>query len=83
MRPASLLYKARLEKEVIFKPNLTYYLPVTVSVNDQGQLAATPVDIGGSGDFAGLLHADGFVELPQSQTVFKTGEVFPYIGFRK
>ncbi|MDB5261123.1 MAG: hypothetical protein JWQ14_404 [Adhaeribacter sp.] len=79
---APILPKAVLQQEVFFKPALTYFLPVKIGVATSGMLSAKPVTTGGSGDFAGLLHADGFLEIPQHQTTFSAGEVYPFISFR-
>lgn len=81
--PAALLPKAILQEETVFRPDLTYFLPVKVAIGTSGMLTAKPVQIGGSGDFAALLHADGFLELPQKQSTFSVGEVYAFYGFRK
>lgn len=73
---------AMLEKEVIFKPNLTYFLQVKTYLNTQGQLLAKPIEGGGSGDLANLADADGFLELPIGQERFEKGAVFSYWQYR-
>jgi molybdopterin molybdotransferase len=80
---AALLPKAILQEEIVFRPDLTYFLPVKVAIGTSGMLTAKPVHIGGSGDFAALLTADGFLELPQKQSAFSMGEVYAYYGFRR
>ncbi len=75
--------KAVLQTEVTFKPNLTYFLPVKILVDKNGIWKVEPVNIGGSGDFAALLAADGFLELPPQPNLFRPGEIFPFIGFRQ
>ena len=72
---------AILSSEVTFKPNLTYFLQVKLSVLF-GHLVATPVLGNGSGDLASMIHADAFIQLPQGQTVFEKGTVFPVIRYR-
>lgn len=72
---------ARLTTDVIFKPNLTYFLPVKVS-NTEGGLLATPCEGHGSGDLANLNDADGFLELPRERVVFKENEVFTLFLYR-
>lgn len=72
---------AILSSEVTFKPNLTYFLQVKLSVRF-GHLVATPVLGNGSGDLASMIHADAFIQLPQGQTVFEKGTVFPVIRYR-
>lgn len=73
---------AILTEDYTFRAPLTYFMQVIVN-SDKGQLMATPIAGKGSGDFTNLNQADGFVELPDQQTVFKRGEVYPYISFRK
>ncbi|QNF33412.1 molybdopterin molybdotransferase MoeA [Adhaeribacter swui] len=73
--------QAHLTTEITFNPKLTYFLPVKVFISATGW-RAQPVPIGGSGDFAGLLAADGFLELPPDQIKFSPGDTFPFIGFR-
>ncbi|KAA5543333.1 molybdopterin molybdotransferase MoeA [Adhaeribacter rhizoryzae] len=80
--PAALVPKAILQEETVFRPDLTYFLPVKVAIGTSGMLTAKPVHIGGSGDFAALLSADGFLELPQKQSTFSVGEVYAFYGFR-
>ena len=72
---------AFLAEDFSFKPELTYFLEVSVK-NESGKLMAYPKPGGGSGNFANLKMVDGFLELPARETLFKAGEVFPYIPFR-
>ncbi|MGV3587809.1 MAG: molybdopterin molybdotransferase MoeA [Adhaeribacter sp.] len=81
--PAALTPKAILQEETVFRLDLTYFLPVKVAVGSSGMLVANPVHMGGSGDFAALLSADGFLELPPKQNTFSAGEVYVFYGFRK
>ena len=76
------MVKAQLAEDFTFKPDLTYFLQVKLSYNDNGTLLARPVPGLGSGDLANLLDADGLLELPDNQTVFKAGEVFPCFKYR-
>ena len=73
--------KARLTTEVIFKPDLTYFLPVKVT-NTEGELWATPCEGHGSGDLANLNDADGFLELPREQMVFGKNQLFHLFLYR-
>lgn len=70
-----------LDKDVFFKPDLTYFVPVKTYFQD-GKLMATPFEGSGSADFANLTDCDGFVELPAENQVFKKGEVFEFVRFR-
>jgi molybdopterin molybdotransferase len=72
---------AALTADVIFKPDLTYFLPVKIK-NTEGVFLATPVAGHGSGDLANLNDADGFLELPSDRAVFKEKEVFPLFLYR-
>ena len=70
-----------LDKDVFFKPNLTYFVPVKTYFQD-GKLMATPFEGSGSADFANLTDCDGFVELSAENQVFKKGDVFEFVRFR-
>ncbi len=71
-----------LAKDFSFKPQLTYFLQVSVK-HEHGQLKAYPSAGGGSGDFANLKEVDGFIELPADTSDFKAGQSFNYYPFRK
>jgi molybdopterin molybdotransferase len=60
---------------VAFKPPLAYFLPVKLSSSPAAALLATPAPVNTSGDFAGLVDTDGFVELPAGQDGFPAGTV--------
>jgi molybdopterin molybdotransferase len=64
-----------LAAPVTFKPPLAYFLPVKISSSPVAGLLATPAAVNTSGDFAGLVDTDGFVELPASQDEFPAGTV--------
>lgn len=73
---------AILAEDVIFKPNLTYFLQVKLSYR-YGHLIATPIKGNGSGDLASLVQTDAFIQLPKTEeTTFTKGEVFPIIRYR-
>ncbi len=73
---------AQLSEDVIFKPNLSYFLPVAISYESSGKCMAKPEKGNGSGDLVGLVAADAFMELPCGRDVYLKGEVFPYWSFR-
>jgi len=70
--------KAALAAPVTFKPPLVYFLPVRITSGEHGEMLATPDPSNTSGDFAGLVGTDGFVELPAGQTDFPAGFVAPF-----
>ena len=72
---------AILSENVIFKPNLTYFLSIKINYRF-GHLIATPINANGSGDLASLLKADGFMQLPNEQNEFKKGESYPIINYK-
>ncbi len=72
---------AVLIQEISFKPTLTYFVPVWLSVSENGQLQANPQLGNGSGDFANLLKANALIELPANKSSFEIGEVYPVISF--
>lgn len=62
-----------LAAPVTFRPKLAYFLPVRVESGPQGASLAWPDPSNTSGDFAGLVGTDGFVELPADQEEFNIG----------
>lgn len=72
---------AILTETIEFKPTLTYFLPVKVHL-EQGTLNAQPLKGHGSGDFANLVDCDGFLELPETTSLFKKGEAYPLWLYR-
>ena len=72
---------AMLAKDFSFSPELTYFLQVSLKI-ENGKLMAYPDPGGGSGDFANLTNVTGFLELPSDRTKFAAGELFPYFPFR-
>lgn len=71
---------AVLTENVSFKPSLTQFLPVQ-ALTQQGRLLAIPSPTRGSGDLAGLVDVDGFVELTADQTDFPAGTIVPFYPF--
>jgi molybdopterin molybdotransferase len=67
-----------LAAPVTFKPKLTYFLPVKINSGPRGELLASPDPSNTSGDFAGLVGTDGFVELPPEPAEFPAGTVAPF-----
>ena len=66
-----------LTVDINFKPPLTHFVPVRLTVDANGRRLATPLRVGGSGDLAGLLGATAFLELPPDPAVFAAGSVWP------
>ncbi|MFQ3597538.1 MAG: molybdopterin molybdotransferase MoeA [Chloroherpetonaceae bacterium] len=82
VKPEMQLY-ASLESDIIFKPQLTYFLPVKLFSKRNGTLEAQPIKGHGSGDFANLVDCDGFLELPPEKTIFYSDEPYPVILYRE
>ena len=73
---------AQLAEEVVFKPEMGYFLEVKIQQSETGESLAVPVKGNGSGDLANLLEADGFILLAEGKTTYSKGEVHPVIPFR-
>ena len=73
---------AILDANISFKPPLQYFVQVKLHISEEGRLTATPVEGHGSGDFANLLIADAFMELPAERDNFKKGEVYRIWPFK-
>ncbi len=67
---------AMLAADFSFKPAMQYFLQVKLVLSNEGHLLAKPVEGNGSGDFANLVDADAFMELPLEQNNFTKGQVF-------
>lgn len=74
--PPSPARYAQLATPVVFKPAITYFLPVHLTSEPDGRMLAHPLPGSGSADFANLLAADAFMELPAERSEFSTGEAF-------
>jgi molybdopterin molybdotransferase len=72
------LARVALADKVVFPAPLAYLLPVKLTTGPRAEIVATPMPSNTSGDFAGLLGTDGFVELPAAQTEFAAGTVVPF-----
>ena len=67
-----------LATTIQFKPRLAYLMPVKLSSGPAAELQATPDPGNTSGDFAGLISTDGFVELPADPVEFPAGTLAPF-----
>jgi molybdopterin molybdotransferase len=70
--------RVALAAPVVFKPKLAYFLPVKLTDGPRGELLAEPDPANTSGDFAGLVGTDGFVELPAEREEFPAGTLAPF-----
>ncbi|WP_223648765.1 molybdopterin molybdotransferase MoeA [Hymenobacter psoromatis] len=66
-----------------FKPALTCFLAVRLENAPDGRLLAFPTPTAGSGDLAGLLAADGLLELAPEVSYFAAGTVWPLWRYRE
>jgi len=75
--------KVKLLKSIVFNAPLTFFVPIKLTANPETQiLEAYPLPGNGSGDFANLLDADGFVELPENENEFQAGHFFTFWPFK-
>lgn len=68
---------ANLATEVVFKPELTCFMPVKLASAIDGKQLALPVHSNTSGDFASLSGTDGYVELNIDTSKFPAGTGVP------
>lgn len=61
-----------------FKPPLVCFLPVRLETGSDGVTRAVPGPVNTSGDLAGLVGTDGFVELPAEKSEFPAGTLTPF-----
>lgn len=62
----------------VFRPKLACLLPVTLVNGTDGVSRAVPKPGNTSGDLAGLVGTDGFVELPAQEEEFPAGTLTPF-----
>lgn len=79
--PGRMMF-ARLSEEIVFKKDLTYFVPVKIEYKEDGTVWALPLKIKNSGEFTALAGSDGFIELPAEKSVFSTGEAFAFWPWR-
>ena len=80
--PVANLPHGILQAAVDFKPDLTYFLEVSLEYDKQGRILAHPQKGHGSGDLANLLRGDAFIRLPRGKDHFAAGEVYPLYFYR-
>lgn len=73
---------AVLVEDVVYKPELQYFLQVKLTCNENAQLVAMPITGNGSGDLVNLTLANAFMELPADQTQFNQGDIFRIWQFK-
>jgi molybdopterin molybdotransferase len=71
----------RLAAAVEFRPDLTWFLPVKLEWDDDGEVAAAPRPTNTSGDFVALAGTDGFVELPRGRDHFPARFAARFFGW--
>jgi molybdopterin molybdotransferase len=79
--PGKRTFNARLSADVTFTDPFRHFLKVRLRTDDNGQRLATPVNGNGS-DFANMVCADAFMELPAEQASFREGSVHKVWPFR-
>lgn len=62
-----------LAEDYRFEQPRTLFLPVKVHSENDGTLVGQAVELSGSGDLAGILASDGFLELPAEESHFPAG----------
>ena len=77
-RPPAARRMVNLRAPVTFKPAAAYFLPVKLTSGPRAELLATPDPVNTSGDLAGLVGTDGFIELPAEQVEFPAGYIAPF-----
>lgn len=74
--------RAKLSSDFENKTEMTHFVQVKITLDEDACLQAEPVTGKGSGDYANLINVDGFLEIPAVKRNYLKGEVFPYYAFR-
>jgi len=72
---------AQLARDYTFAKPLTRFLQVQTQLTEKGVLQAIPVAGKGSSDLVSLCRGKSFLELPEQQSHFKTGECYPLYAY--
>jgi molybdopterin molybdotransferase len=72
---------ARLAAPLTFKPELTLFQPVRISIDSNGVMSAFPKTHNTSGDYIRLSATDGVIELPAMRQSFAEGEQLPFYSW--
>jgi molybdopterin molybdotransferase len=70
--------RIQLSAPVEFTPDLTYFMPVELEFDSEGQIHALPRPTNTSGDFVSLAGTDGIVELERGRDAFPQGYAAPF-----
>lgn len=81
MGRAQSTFKVILEKDVSFKPNLTYFAQASVHQKEDGRFYANVSHGNGSGDIVNPSSMDGFIELPAGKEIYSAGELHNFMPF--
>jgi molybdopterin molybdotransferase len=73
--------QVKLEENITFKKNLTYFCPVRLEFK-KGEIWARPLKVKNSGEFTALAGSDGFIELPANKDEFSPGELYSFYSWR-
>lgn len=76
--PAPPIRNARLGADLPPGGGLVRFIPVRRGDSPRGKILLYPVSVRGSGDFAGLVHSDGFAEIPEGADSGYAGRAVPY-----
>ena len=82
-RPERTPQTVVLGAPVEFKPNLTYFLPARLAIDERGRAVAMPNPTNTSGDFMALTGTDGYLELDAATTTFEAGTAVPFHAWSK
>jgi len=72
---------AKLSRDIPFKPDLAYFVPVFLQFSESGEVLAHPNFAQNSGEFAALAGTDGFIELPRGKDLYSQGESFKFFSW--
>lgn len=69
---------AKLKEAISFKAPLSFFLPVSIEVDENGTQWASPLPFNTSGDFISVAQTNGFIQLPKDQINFEAGTKHPF-----
>lgn len=76
-------FPVKLEKDVVFKPSLSYFAEAVIHIHSDGTRSAEVIKGNGSGDLVNPTKMDGFVILEEGKDLYKKGEIHSFVPYSK
>ncbi len=80
--PSTQKMKVRIAQNTPALKELCHFIPARLRQDSEARLVALPLQGNGSGDFANLIEADGFIEIPEGSNTFSLENLYAFHSIR-